>query len=311
MDPAPALDAQPEGGPDAGLNAAASGESAAPRQTPRHQQLIVTIYGLYGRSSGGALPVSVLISMLDDLGVESSGVRSSVSRLKRRGVLESVREGGVAAYRLAPNLEDVFQEGDRRIFSPRRATAADRWLLIAFSVPESQRHLRHQLRSMLTRMGFGSVTPGLWIAPGNTYEDISHQLERAGLTEYVEFFKAEHLTAGDVKDKVSRWWDLPALESLYAEFIERFAPVLERWEPEPAPGPDADRAAFADYVQLLTQWRRLPYLDPGLPEEFLPPAWRGLTAERIFAELHRLLNGPARQHAERLLGATGGSGTAL
>lgn len=310
MDPAPALDAQPEGGPDAGLNAAASGESAAPRQTPRHQQLIVTIYGLYGRSSGGALPVSVLISMLDDLGVESSGVRSSVSRLKRRGVLESVREGGVAAYRLAPNLEDVFQEGDRRIFSPRRATAADRWLLIAFSVPESQRHLRHQLRSMLTRMGFGSVTPGLWIAPGNTYEDISHQLERAGLTEYVEFFKAEHLTAGDVKDKVSRWWDLPALESLYAEFIERFAPVLERWEPEPAPGPDADRAAFADYVQLLTQWRRLPYLDPGLPEEFLPPAWRGLTAERIFAELHRQLNGPARQHAERLLGATGGSGAA-
>lgn len=310
MDPAPALDAQPEGGPDAGLNAAASGESAAPRQTPRHQQLIVTIYGLYGRSSGGALPVSVLISMLDDLGVESSGVRSSVSRLKRRGVLESVREGGVAAYRLAPNLEDVFQEGDRRIFSPRRATAADRWLLIAFSVPESQRHLRHQLRSMLTRMGFGSVTPGLWIAPGNTYEDISHQLERAGLTEYVEFFKAEHLTAGDVKDKVSRWWDLPALESLYAEFIERFAPVLERWEPVPAPGPDADRAAFADYVQLLTQWRRLPYLDPGLPEEFLPPAWRGLTAERIFAELHRLLNGPARQHAERLLGATGGSGAA-
>ena len=296
---------------DAELAADPAGGGAVPRQTPRHQQLIVTIYGLYGRANGGALPVSVLISMLDDLGVESSGVRSSVSRLKRRGVLESVRQGGVAAYRLAPNLEDVFQEGDRRIFSPRRATAADRWLLIAFSVPESQRHLRHQLRSMLTRMGFGSVTPGLWIAPGNTYEDISHQLERAGLTEYVEFFKAEHLTAGDVKDKVSRWWDLPALESLYAEFIERFAPVLERWEPAQAPasGPDADQAAFADYVQLLTQWRRLPYLDPGLPEEFLPPGWHGLTAERIFAELHRLLNGPARQHAERLLGATGGSGT--
>jgi len=41
-----------------------------------------------------------------------------------------------------------------------------------------------------------------------------------------------------------------------------------------------------------------------------PPGWHGLTAERIFAELHRLLNGPARQHAERLLGAAGGSGSA-
>lgn len=278
--------------------------AAAPRMAPRHQQLIVTIYGLYGRANGGILPVSVLISMLDDLGVESSGVRSSVSRLKRRGVLESVKQGGVAAYRLAPKLEDVFQEGDRRIFSPRRATAADRWLLIAFSVPESQRHLRHQLRSTLTRMGFGSVTPGLWIAPGNTYEEIRHQLERAGLTEYVEFFAAEHLTGGRVRDKVSQWWDLPALEELYTEFVERFAPVLERWESPaaPPPGADADRAAFVDYVQLLTQWRRLPYLDPGLPEEFLPAGWHGLTAERIFAELHRLLNGPARQHAERLLG---------
>lgn len=299
----------PAAPPGDGLDSDPAAGSAAPRPTPRHQQLIVTIYGLYGRSNGGALPVSVLISMLDDLGVESSGVRSSVSRLKRRGVLESVKQGGAAAYRLAPNLEDVFQEGDRRIFSPRRATAADRWLLIAFSVPESQRHLRHQLRSMLTRMGFGSVTPGLWIAPGNTYEDISHQLERMGLTEYVEFFRAEHLTAGDIRDKVSRWWDLPALESLYAEFIDRFAPVLARWDSAGAAAPDADRAAFADYVQLLTQWRRLPYLDPGLPAEFLPSGWHGLTAERIFAELHRLLNGPARRHAERLLAATGSSGT--
>jgi phenylacetic acid degradation operon negative regulatory protein len=293
-------------------DAAPADDSTVPRQTPRHQQLIVTIYGLYGRPNGGAMPVSVLISMLDDLGVESSGVRSSVSRLKRRGVLESVRQGGVAAYRLAPDLEDVFQEGDRRIFSPRRATAADRWLLIAFTVPESQRHLRHQLRSMLTRMGFGSVTPGLWIAPGNTYEEIKHQLERTGLTGYVDFFAAEHLTSDDVRDKVSQWWDLPALEALYAEFVERFAPVLERWEsPEaPEPGPDADRAAFADYIQLLTQWRRLPYLDPGLPEEFLPAGWHGLTAERIFAELHRILDGPSRRHAERLLGTGGGSGAA-
>ena len=296
-DPVPAPTAAQE--PDS----APAGEGAVPRQAPRHQQLIVTIYGLYGRPNGGVMPVSVLISMLDDLGVESSGVRSSVSRLKRRGVLESVRQGGVAAYRLAPDLEDVFQEGDRRIFSPRRATAADRWLLVAFSVPESQRHLRHQLRSTLTRMGFGSVTPGLWIAPGTTYEEIRHQLERAGLTEYVEFFAAEHLTSDHVRDKVSRWWDLPALEALYAEFIERFAPVLERWESPaaPTPGPDADRAAFADYIQLLTQWRRLPYLDPGLPAEFLPAGWHGLTAESIFADLHRILSGPSRQPAERLL----------
>src|SRR5687768_1687248 len=55
----------------------------------RHQQLIVTLYGLYGRQVGGAFPVSVLISMLGDLGHDAPGVRSSVSRLKAKGVLNS------------------------------------------------------------------------------------------------------------------------------------------------------------------------------------------------------------------------------
>ena len=45
MDPAPAPDAQPDAQP--------AGDFAVPRQTPRHQQLIVTIYGLYGRANGG------------------------------------------------------------------------------------------------------------------------------------------------------------------------------------------------------------------------------------------------------------------
>ena len=46
---------------------------------PRHQQLIMTIYGLYAREEGGAIPVAALIRMLGDLGVEEAGVRSSVS----------------------------------------------------------------------------------------------------------------------------------------------------------------------------------------------------------------------------------------
>ena len=57
--------------------------SVAPRQ------LILSLYGLYAREEGNWLSVASLIALMADLGVDSAAVRSSVSRLKQRGVLEA------------------------------------------------------------------------------------------------------------------------------------------------------------------------------------------------------------------------------
>ncbi|WP_426300086.1 PaaX family transcriptional regulator C-terminal domain-containing protein [Arthrobacter sp. R-11] len=273
---------------------------------PRHQHLIVTVYGLYARNQDGTFAVSDLIQLLGDLGVESAGVRSSVSRLKKRGVLVSLKRDGLAAYKLSPDLEDIFTAGDERIFAPRRAKKGDAWLLASFSVPESQRHLRHKLRTILTRAGCGQVSPGLWIAPGNLAREVEQQFERAGLMDYVDLFKATHLTESHIREKVGQWWDLPSLEALYRDFVERHQPVLQRWEQLEADAPESTdllRQAFADYVPMVTQWRRLPYMDPGLPEEYLPANWHGLAAQELFARMHALLGPKARRYAMSVVGS--------
>ncbi|GAB3706122.1 PaaX family transcriptional regulator [Mariniluteicoccus flavus] len=263
---------------------------------PRHQQLIVTIFGLYARQHGGVVAVAELITLLGDLGAEGSAVRSSVSRLKKRGALESVRVGGVAAYALSDALKRVFVEGDSRIFSADRATLDDPWLLAAFTVPESQRHLRHKIRSLFTRRGFGSVTPGLWIAPGRLHASISAELAEAGLADYVDFFSADFL-GDEIAAKVDQWWDLEELGALYGDFLARTEPVAARWaEAEPTP-----REAFRDYIPLVTQWRRLPYLDPGLPVDVLPDPWPGQHAADLFFGLHKRLAPLAADHAESVL----------
>jgi phenylacetic acid degradation operon negative regulatory protein len=273
--------------------------------TPRHQHLIVTVYGLYARNQDGTFAVADLIQLLGDLGVESAGVRSSVSRLKKRGVLVSLKRGGSAAYKLSPELEDVFSAGDERIFAPRRAQKDDAWLLASFSVPEAQRHLRHKLRTILTRVGCGQVSPGLWIAPGNLADEVEQQLRRAELMEYVDLFKATHLTGGHIDEKVGQWWDLPSLEALYTDFLARHQPVLQRWEKleGEADSPELLRQAFADYVPMVTQWRRLPYMDPGLPEEYLPDNWHGLAAQELFTKLHALLGPKAQNYAMSVVGS--------
>ena len=218
-----------------------------------------------------------------------------MSRLKKRGVLLPARKGANAAYRLDPQLEDVFEEGDERIFAPRRAKPGDRWLLAAFSVPESQRNLRHQLRRVLAGRGFGTVAAGLWIAPEFVHAHLRRELEREGLLEFVEFFAAD-LLDDQIARRVAQWWDLEALAALYAGFTAAFEPVLERWGSsgeEAGRGRDDEARAFADDVLLLTAWRRLPYLDPGLPVEFLPKDWQG----------HR--GGAVVHHVARPAGRTG------
>lgn len=263
------------------------------------RRLIVTVYGLYARERGGALSVASLVRLLGDLGVDGQAVRSAVSRLKRRGVLEPEQVGGAAGYRISQATADVLAEGDERIFTRRRAQAGEGWLLVAFSVPESARDQRHQLRTLLIRLGLGTVAPGLWVAPAHLESEVTHALERAGLRGYTELFRSRHVAGRLLAETVASWWDLGALHAQYAAFVDRQSPVLQAWQ-------EADHPpvrAFTDFVTLVTVWRRLPYLDPGLPLEALPENWVGSRAEQLFGNLRARLAGPAREHVTTVLGS--------
>ncbi|GHD07946.1 PaaX family transcriptional regulator [Zhihengliuella salsuginis] len=279
----------------------------------RHQQLILTIYGLYGREGTGALPVSTLIQLLGDLGHEAPGVRSAVSRMKSKGVLTSEKQGGAATYSLSAGTLEIIEEGDARIFAPYRASTHGQWVLAIFSVPESKRDRRHQLRTELTRLGFGAMASGTWIAPANVLPGAKRRLEARGLTEYVEFFTGaydgEELAAGRMREKVSEWWDLETLSGQVDEFMEYYGSGLADWRAllEQPSGASAEetgllrRAAFRYYIPMLTLWRRLPYRDPGLPLEYLPSGWRGPQAREIFFGVHDLISPLASEHAHTLL----------
>lgn len=259
----------------------------------RLAQLIITLFGLYARSEHNWLSVASVVRLMADLGVDGQAVRSSVSRLKRRGVLHSQRHTGAAGYSLSDSTLAMLAEGDVRIFERRRAVADDGWLVVVFSVPESEREKRHALRATLTRLGFGTAAPGVWIAPGNLARETRQTLDRRGLSAYVDIFSGDHLAFGDLRSKVRAWWDLDELTALYADFLQAYRPVLDRV----SAGGTTPLEAFRMYVPMLTQWRRLPYRDPGLPLSLLPPGWNGVTAGELFDDLNSALSAPAREHA--------------
>ena len=259
--------------------AADSGAMKAP--TPR--SLIVSFFGAYGRELGGWIAVADLVTLLGRLGVDAPAVRSAVSRQKQRGFLQARQANGVAGYSLSPEAEEILADGDRRIYLRQDVRLSDGWVLAVFSVPETERHRRHLLRSRLSRLGFGTTAPGVWIAPSHLAEEARHTLERLELAEYVDLFHADYLAYADLRDSAARWWDLGAVQAGYAEFSAQFL----KTEADAAD----DASAFATYLLALDAWRRMPYRDPGLPPELLPDDWRGTQAADIFFGLHDRLRG--------------------
>ncbi|MFD9244310.1 PaaX family transcriptional regulator C-terminal domain-containing protein, partial [Streptomyces sp. NPDC059556] len=288
----------------------------AEQHTPR--SLIVSLYGAYGRSPDGSpMPVAALIRLLAVLGVDAPSVRSSVSRLKRRGLLLPGRTAdGAAGYALSDDARRLLDDGDRRIYARTEPKLSEGWVLAVFSVPEAERHKRHLLRSRLARLGFGTAAPGVWIAPARLYEETRNALERLELSPYVDLFRGDHLGYAATAGAVARWWDLPAIARLHEDFLAAHEPVLRAWRAAPtgagapgdavAPGaavgpgsaiaPAGAEAAYRDYLLALDSWRRLPYADPVLPGARPPPHWPGRRAGPGGEAPHPRGGGPAPPH---------------
>ena len=124
----------------------------------------------------------------------------------------------------------VLTEGAERLWQTGAVNRdqAAHWTLLGFSLPESRRDDRHQLRSRLRWAGFGPLRSGMWIAPGSV--DVESVLRDRRLLDHVQVFRSEPAAPGDIKQIVREAFDLPAI-----------APV-RRIPPAVAPAtPDAHR----------------------------------------------------------------------
>ncbi|HZV48272.1 MAG TPA: PaaX family transcriptional regulator C-terminal domain-containing protein [Candidatus Dormibacteraeota bacterium] len=261
------------------------------------QGLILDLYGLYVRRLGGWLAVSDLVSLASRLGADDQAVRSAVSRMVRGGLLVPERRGSRRGYRLTAIADRLLEEADRRISSAvEPAELADGWVLVSFSVPESERHKRHLLRSRLTWLGFGRLSGALWIAPTRSLPTFREVVRELGFERYVDAFIAHYRGFGSPTGMVRRSWDLERLEERYRAFIREHEPVLARDRGQREP-----EACFVDYTLTVHAWRRLPHLDPGLPPELLPPGWAGRAAADLLQTIRLKLEVPATRYVEGMV----------
>ena len=249
--------------------------------------LLRTFIGSQLRQLGGWISSAQLVRIMGALGVPSSGARSAIARVKSKGLLIPEVVGGQQGYRINADAVLMLESGDRRIFSFRQQHEDDRWCLISFSIPESRRDARHQLRRRLGWIGCGTVATGLWICPAVLKDEVLAILDNLDLRECATLFIAGRPEAErSLADAATQWWDLERLRELHERFLAQHSTQI---------GPTvSDAEAFARYIHALDQWRVIPYLDPGLPNSALPPGWPGQASLELFGRISRSL--AARAH---------------
>ncbi len=248
--------------------------------------LLRTVVGLFLRPLGGWISAADLVTLAGDLDIAPALARTGIARLKQKDLLLPERRDAVG-YRLNPAALAMLQRGDRRIFAMRQMTDADTWCLVSFSIPESERAVRHQLRRRLQWIGAGAVSSALWICPGHLQDEVRQIIDQVGARAWVTLFPAGMpLTDRTPAESAAAWWDLDGL----ADEHRRFQESLTSLPAEP----------FAAYVQLIDRWRTLPYRDPGLPPSMLPADWPGTRSFAEFEWLSGTLEAPAMAHVRRV-----------
>lgn len=265
-------------------------DSAASPNPPKAR--ILDVYGAFVREFGGWISIAALIELLGELDVDPQAIRSAASRMKRAGLLESRKVSGVAGYELSSMATEILDDGDTRIFRNPTDPDDSRWVVAMFSVPEAQRQDRYAIRSGLARLGFGPGPASSWIAPVCVLSEAERMLERDGLSGYVSLWRADYVGFGDAAAVAARAWDLDEIAGRYRDFVD----LAQATVPDPVTGDRSDRQAFVDYLNVLSAWRPLPYLDPGLPDTVTPPDWPAAQARAQFADHHQHLRPAAMRY---------------
>lgn len=274
----------------------------AERRATRSQQLVFTLYGDFLRYRQEAAWTGSLIQLLAPLGLSSQAVRSTLSRMLRKGWLTARRTGRFSFYAPAPKTSRLLDEGVQRLFVPQRRAWDGQWRVLTYSVPESERHLRDRLRQRLTERGFGHLGSSTWISPHEPDPEITDWLASTGAASYVHLFRAQHVGFLDVRSLVAQAWDVAGLGNAYREFLSCHEGdyramcdgLRSQSEVSPVEG-------FRRRFELTISFLSFPYSDPGLDADLLPDDWPGDRAAQLFREYHDLLTPRANEFVDMVL----------
>jgi phenylacetic acid degradation operon negative regulatory protein len=254
------------------------------------RSIVFDLFGDYIRYQGGDIRLRALTALLECFGVGESTVRVVMARVRREGWFDTRRDGRETVYALNDRSWRLLDEGRMRIFERSREPWDRQWYMVIYSVPETERALREELRKELSWLGFGPLASSTWISPHNRLTEVEeHFADRPALR--LDVLRCQSSGLSRDREMAARCWDLDSLNADYAELLRTYRPRMADYRR----GRVSPEEALVERMQLTHDYRMFPFRDPDLPEELLPAGWKGREAHELFLEAHELLKEPAER----------------
>ena len=263
--------------------------------TPQH--LLMTLLGDYWFGRTAHLPSAALVELLAEFDISQPSARTALNRLTKRGLLVCSKRGRNTYYGPSDRAVPLLDDTRRRIvaFGTEEARTWDGvWTVVAFSVPEAQRQLRHAIRTGLRWRGFAALYDGLWCSPWDGQDAALAMLSELGV-DTATVLRAEIDSRSAVQALAA--WDLDALRARYLEFERQFSPLLD----DVRRGALTSSQALVERTKVMDSWRKFLGVEPDLPAELLPDDWPRSRMRELFLELYDLLTPVAKARCQQII----------
>jgi phenylacetic acid degradation operon negative regulatory protein len=252
------------------------------REPSRTGSIIITVFGDAIVPRGGSVALGTLLEFFAAIDVDSSVVRTAMSRLTADGWFEREKVGRNSFYRLVQRERLTFDIATKHIYGPPASDWTGRFELLLIANGGD----RDAAREALKNAGFGTPLPGVWVAPSG----VPIPGEASGAIRL-------EVSAEDDSGRrlLSESWPLERTAEAYRRFMKSFEP-LRTWV---AGDKLRDIEAFTARVLLIHHYRRVVLRDPLLPMALLPRDWPGRAARQLCGEIYRGLLPASEQWLDR------------
>ncbi|MDF8264996.1 PaaX family transcriptional regulator [Luteipulveratus flavus] len=250
---------------------------------------VFDLYGDHLAARGGWAPIASVVRLLAAVDVAAPAVRTAVSRLSREGWLEPEEREGIRGYAATPRAERRLRSAWDRIYRTTEQPWNGTWHVVVCEHVADRRR-RDRISASLGYLGYARMAADTWVGPR-----VSGELDTALEGQPAHSFEGR--LSGDGDGLARDLWDLQGLARAYDGFI-RSADRLTDEVPALTRQPEQ---AFAVRTDLVHEWRKFLFSDPGLPAQVLPADWPGHAAAQRFDRLTQALRPAASTFVDACL----------
>ncbi len=224
--------------------------------------------------------LEVLYDFAEACGVPKGTVRTTLSRMKRDGLITTTEESGVTRYRTAKLQLEAMTN-----FQKRKRFQARGFVLAIYAFEREQEKERATARELLEYFGFARFAQNSWITVGIETGQLEKSIGEAGLDDHVFLFQVEKIDKGTMT-RLAACWKIPERAASLSEFLA----LLRNYLASPRDDRDAFNRIGVAWVVFIIH---VHGTEPPLPRELFPKDY-------AYDEIVRTLKRASFAHGQRM-----------